>query len=108
MTAPRARLPELPESGWNGDNRYDWLGNPFEYTARNMRDYGEACYRAAIDERLTHPAQAVDVDKVREVIDGMRCVARLSDYDLLVDTLNGAADKLTAALPNANANGKED
>ena len=58
------------------------------------------------EDHLTQPAQAVDVEKVREVIDGMRCVARLSDYDLLVDTLNGAADKLTAALPK-DSNGAE-
>lgn len=103
MTAPRARLPELPESGWNGDNRYDWLGNPFEYTARKMRDYGEACYRAAIDERLTHPAQAVDVEKA-----AMRLGEYLGAYQAVYLGPESLRAAIIAALPNANANGKED
>ena len=54
----------------------------------------------AIDAHLTQPAQAVDVGAIREVI------AELSNPSVLhAPYVTRCADKLTAALPNAN--GKE-
>jgi len=44
-------------------------------------------------------AQTVDVEAIREMIDGVRIVARLTRDDMTRDTFSNVADKLTAALP---------
>lgn len=52
-----SRLPELPESSWNGDNKFDWLGAPFEFTRTQMRIYGMQCYEAG-KRATTQPEDA--------------------------------------------------
>ena len=88
MTLTAVRDALLEEKAWA--RGIDW-----PMAAHKLQQWADA-----IDAHLTQPAQAVDVEKVREVIAELREADSPSPL-----RFREWADKLTAALPNAN--GKE-
>jgi hypothetical protein len=62
-----------------------------------LRDAGHS-YQAEFGRLVAKSAQTVDVEAIKNTIDGMLIVARLTRDDMTRDTFNNAADKLSRAI----------